>query len=71
MFNIWYLRFILNYPTHFHHYVTLKLELTLQNKLCFSKWDIIGNVSAKNGDFYYWAEKGPYGAPPPFDIETI
>ena len=30
----------------------------------FSKWDIIGNVSAKNEDFCYGAGKGPYGHSP-------
>ena len=47
MFEIWYLRFILNYPTHIHDQVTPKLELTLQNQYGFSKWDTKGNVSAK------------------------
>ena len=64
VFKIWYLRFILSYPTHFHNHVTPKLGLTLQNQYCFSKWDTISNVSAKNEDFCYGAEKGPYGHPP-------
>ena len=47
MFKIRYLRFILNYPTHFHDHVNPKLGLTLQNQYCFSKWDAIGNASVK------------------------
>ena len=50
MFKIWYLRFILNYPTYFHDHVTPKLGLTLQNQNCFSKRDTISNVSAKKED---------------------
>ena len=62
VFEIWYLRFILNYPSHLKDYVTPKLGLTLQNQHCFSMWDTIGNV-AKNEDFYSGAGKGPYGHP--------
>ena len=63
MFKIWYLRFILNYPAHFHDHVTPKVGLTLQNQYYFSKWDTIGKISAKNENFCYGGEKGPYGHP--------
>ena len=65
MFKIWYLRFILNYPTHFHDHGTPKLGLTLQNQYCFSKWYIKGDASAKKQHFCYGAGKGPYGHPTP------
>ena len=44
VFKIWYLRFILNYPNHFHNHLTLKLGLMLQNQYYFNKWHTIGNV---------------------------
>ena len=54
-----------DYPTLFHDNVTPKLGLTLQNQCRFSKWDTIGDVSAKIGDFCYGAEKWSYGHPDP------
>ena len=54
MFKIWYLMFMLNYPTHLNDHVSPKL--TLQVQYCFSKWDTIGNTSA-----LLRAEKRPYG----------
>ena len=71
MFNIWYIRFIQSYSTYFHGHVTPKLGLTLQHIYYFSKWDTIGNISEKNEDFCYGAEKGPYGPFPPFRIVTL
>ena len=59
VFKIWYLRFILNYPTHFHHHVTPKLGFTLQNQYC-----VTGNVSAKMKTFCFGGrKKGPFGHP--------
>ena len=63
--KICYLRFILNYPTHFYDNVTPKLGLTLQNQYCFRKWNTIWNE-----EFYNGSGNRIYGQPPSLSMSN-